>query len=82
MGRRSNNKGKGERGSRVNYKVREGLQESCRGKCGGEVAGVDLVAVEVLEWRGVEAGKGEVGGECFAKAVRVANCDKATGETK
>ena len=82
LGRRTNDKGEGEGGGRVNCKFREGLQESCRGECGGEVAGVDLVAVAVLEKRGVEAGKGEGGGECCTKAVRVTNCYKAASNTK
>lgn len=82
LGRRTNNEGEGGGGGRENCKFREGLQESCRGECGGEVAGVDLVAVEVLEKRGVEAGKGEDGGECCTKAVRVTNCYKAASNTK
>ena len=49
LGRCADDKSEGERGRRVNCKFREGLQESCRGECGGEVAGVDLIAVEVLE---------------------------------
>ena len=46
------------------------------------MARVDLVAVEVLKKRGVEAGKGEDGGECCAKAVRVTNCYEAASNTK
>ena len=49
LGRRTNDEGEGEGGGRVNCKFREGLQESCRGKRGGEVAGMDLVTVEVWE---------------------------------
>ena len=82
LGGRTDDEGEGEGGGRMNCKFREGLQESCRGECGGEVAGVDLVAVEVLEKRGVEAGKGEDGGECCTKAVRVTNCYKAASNTK
>lgn len=82
MGGRTDDEGEGEGGGRMNYKFREGLQESCRGECRGEVARVDLVAVEVLKKRGVEAGKGEDGGECCAKAVRVTNCYEAASNTK
>jgi hypothetical protein len=49
LGRRTNDEGEGERGGRVNCKLREGLQESCMRERGGEVARVDLVAVEALE---------------------------------
>jgi hypothetical protein len=34
LGGRTDDEGEGEGGGRMNYKFREGLQESCRGECG------------------------------------------------
>ena len=46
------------------------------------MAGVDFIAVKVLERGGVEASEGETGGECCTKAMGVADCGKATSKTK